>query len=58
MHKTNVSGNVTTALIWAGLSAAVIYGIKKTGRLTPLFAFAFAPMPIMQIRKEVADAAD
>lgn len=39
MNKTNV----ITAIGWAGLSAAVIYGIKKTGSLAPLFAFGFAP---------------
>ena len=39
MNKTNA----ITAIGWAGLSAAVIYGIKKTGSLVPLFAFAFAP---------------
>ena len=35
---------ISNAVAWVGISAAVIYGIKKTGRLTPLFAFAFAPM--------------
>ena len=58
--KINVSDNATTALIWAGLSAAVIYAVKKTGRLTPFFAFVFAPMPIIHSSaiKEVTNGTD
>ena len=35
---------ISNAVAWIGISAAVIYGIHKTGSLKPLFAFAFAPI--------------
>ena len=60
MNKSNISGNVATAVTWVGLSAAVIYGIKKTGSLLPLFAFVLAPYPMFfkTVNKEVSNGTD